>query len=107
MSKYGIENEIMENSKRRKTTNFGDKTMIKNPIEVFNLNSELVENIEKELDYKNCQIDFILHSHNKKRNFQKINSEENIFTSNIPKYSRNIKLYYSKYSDYPTEIPKI
>ena len=41
-----------------------------------------------------------------KRNFNKIGNENKTFVSRIPKFTRNVNVIYSKYSDCPTKIPK-
>ncbi len=111
-SEFEIEIGIENNSKRRKTAHGGDKILVKNPMMVFDLKSDIdSKNIENELDSKTNDFNFIINSH-KKRNFNqfeksaKSEKENKIFVSNIPKFCRNVNIIYSKYSDFPSQIPK-
>ena len=96
--------DIVENtSKKRKTYHYGDNIIVKNPLKVFDLNE--VKDLESELDSKSCQVDFVMNSH-KKRNFRHIDSENKFFISQIPKPMRSVNVYYSKYAEHPSNIPK-
>lgn len=110
---YASEYELIhddEYSKRRKTAHAGDKFMIRNPMKVLDLKSDIDnKNIESELDSKtkNLLVPNLnyINSH-KKRNFNELEKEEKVYVSQIPRFVRNVNIVYSKYSDCPTQIPK-
>ena len=66
MSKTNFELVKDDNSKKRKTYHSGDTVIVKNPLNVFDLNE--VSNLPKELDSASCHVDYVINSH-KKRNF--------------------------------------
>lgn len=103
MSKTNFEVLKDDNSKKRKTFHSGDTVIVKNPLSNFDLNE--VNDLPKELESASCHVDYVINSH-KKRTFNSMKNENKIFVSHIPKPMRNINIYYSKYSDYPSKIPK-
>lgn len=99
-----VENEIEAHgppSKRRKTHGQSEKGFgFKN----FDLVSKKNENLfEKELDSKNCEIDYVFNSH-KKRKFNQIDNDLNI--SYIPRPSKDCMIIYSKYKEFSSKIPR-
>lgn len=104
MNSEDFETIYGDNSKRRKTTHVTDDKLIQNPMKNFDLLGKS-ENVEQELERRIPEIDYVMNSH-KKRTFNKMEVVDQNFIGKIPKPSRDFSIIYSKYSDFPTRIPK-
>lgn len=93
------QNIELPQSKKRKTAHNGEDMYMLNPMRNFNLK---VENLERDLDSQNTEIDYAFNSF-KKRKFTKIDEH---FVSKIPKPGKNVMIISSKYQDYPSIIYK-
>jgi hypothetical protein len=102
-SKFEVIEQKENQSKKRKTYHYGDNIIVNNPLQVYDLKE--VGNLQKELDSKSCHIDYVMNSH-KKRSYNDMDAENKIYVSNIPKPNKNVNIYYSKYAEYPSKIPK-
>lgn len=94
--------EIYSQHSKRKTTHVSDMRMIQNPMKTFDL-ADKKDSLENELNNLNPEIDYVLNSH-KKRKFDKI--DEKPFITKIPKPAKDVNIFYSKYSNFPTLIPR-
>lgn len=96
MNEINYENEI---SKKRKTTHTVDSKTIKNTFKIYD-----TKDTYEDLDMLD-NLHYFTNVH-KKRRYSKIDSDTSYNESKIPKFFRNVNVIYSKYSDYPTKLPK-
>jgi len=94
-----------EYSKRRKTSHISDDLKFINPSLNFDLSEKEDFDLEKVLESRSPNFNFNVNSY-KKRKFDNLDSDI-ICMSKIPKPMRGVSIFYSKYSDHPTAIPKI
>lgn len=96
--KLSIESESLFQSKRRKTQGDKEKNIIS-----MDLKNSHIDLLQNELDNQTSEIDYVFNSH-KKRKFQNINND--LFVSKIPKPNKTTVIIYSKYQNYPSNIPR-
>jgi hypothetical protein len=94
----------LDNSKRRKTCHVSDQKLIQLPSMNFDL-SDNTDILNKELDNRSPYINHKINGI-KKRNFNKIDTPLE-FISKIGKPGKEVNIFYSKYSELPSNIPKI